>query len=448
MATLQFWFDFSCPYAYLASTQVEALAQRGGVKLELRPMLLGGVFAARNVPQNLNQTLGEAKARHNAQDMMRYAARFGVPLNMPAGHPIRTVQALRALLVVGPSPALVHALYKAYWVDGVDISTEAGLASVLTAQGHDAAAVLHATKQQEIKDELRRRTDDAIELGIFGAPAFIVDGQLYWGQDRMDQVERALMQQRYAPVDFYFDYSSPFAYLGAMQVEGLLGQAARWRPMLLGAVFKAIGTPMVPLFEQSEAKRVYLAEDMKRQALAANVALRWPSRFPMNSVMALRVTLQAKTQTPEGRELARSIFRAYWAEDQDINDPAVIKTLCEAQGFDGQALIEGTQQPEVKAALKQNTQEAIEAGVFGAPTFVVHTSGGPELFWARIGCRWCSNACHRGERSTRRSPWQRLAIWRTRVVSPVKAECRRSRARSFKRWPSRCRAGRWSMNIT
>src|SRR5687767_7400842 len=97
--TLDFWFDYSCPYAYLGSTQVEALAARTGASLSWRPMLLGGVFRAAGTPQNLSETLSPSKAHHNGLDMLRWAALFGVKLVMPAGHPFRTVEALRATIV-------------------------------------------------------------------------------------------------------------------------------------------------------------------------------------------------------------------------------------------------------------------------------------------------------------------------------------------------------------
>ena len=105
---VEFWFDFSCPYAYLASTKVEAMAARAGAALEVRPMLLGGVFKARGVPQNLSATLNPAKARHNLDDMRRGAQRAGVELNMPAAHPMRTVEALRCVLAAGIPWALIH----------------------------------------------------------------------------------------------------------------------------------------------------------------------------------------------------------------------------------------------------------------------------------------------------------------------------------------------------
>lgn len=195
MRTLDFWFDYSCPYAYLASTQVEALAARvppHGARLVWKPMLLGGVFAANGTPQKLFATLSPAKAAHNARDLERWADLWGVELVMPAGHPLRTVEALRATIACGVDPRVVHGFYRAYWIEGRGPSEEATMRDVLGAAGHDVEAVLAAITRPEAKDDLRRRTDEAIALGIFGAPAFVVGERMYWGQDRLHFVERDL----------------------------------------------------------------------------------------------------------------------------------------------------------------------------------------------------------------------------------------------------------------
>lgn len=410
MTDLQFWFDFSCPYAYVASTQVEALAGRTGATLDPRPMLLGGVFRARAVPQKLFATLGAAKARHNADDIRRTAARYEVPLEMPANHPLRTVDALRALLVVGPPfMPLAHAFYRAYWVDGVDIGTREGLARVLSEAGQDAEAVIERTMEPAIKEELRSRTDDAIELGVFGAPTFVLNGELYFGADRMDLVERALGgapptelpdPSSLAPIDFWFDYSSPFSYLASERVEAVLGPAATWRPMLLGGLFKMVEQVNVPYFAQSEAKQRHTQADLRRQAEILGVPFAWPSRFPMNTVLPLRVTMLAgATASAEGRRLVHRIFRAFWAEDRDISQPEVIEEICADLGLDGAGLIEGTQDPTVKAALKDATAEAAAAGVFGAPTFVVHPEGSePRLYWGADRLEMAARAAAGDER--------------------------------------------------
>jgi 2-hydroxychromene-2-carboxylate isomerase len=190
MPTLHFWFDYSCPYAYLASTQVSALAARTHATLVYEPMLLGGVFRAVGTSQRLFAELSPAKAAHNALDMHRWAALFDVPLTMPAAHPMRTVEALRATLLTGIDPHVVHAFYRAYWVDSRPPSDESTLRDVLTSAGHDASAIL--ARLDDAKDDLRRRTDEAIALGIFGAPAFVVGNEMYWGQDRIEFVEKAL----------------------------------------------------------------------------------------------------------------------------------------------------------------------------------------------------------------------------------------------------------------
>lgn len=176
------WFDYSCPYAYLASTQAEALAVRTGATLVWKPMLLGGVFAARATPQNLAGTLSPSKARHMRADLARWADLFGVPLISPPEHPRRTVSALRATLAHSCDPAIIHAFYRAYWVEGraiEDPSVVRDIAGSVDLEAH--------------RDDLRARTATAVSLGIFGAPTFQVGDKLWWGQDRMNFVERALL---------------------------------------------------------------------------------------------------------------------------------------------------------------------------------------------------------------------------------------------------------------
>ncbi len=400
MPRFEFWFDFSCPYAYVASTRVEALAARVGAELDARPMLLGGVFRARGTPQNLSETLNPAKSAHNLHDMRRQAQMAGVPLQMPAGHPFRTVEALRCLLAVGaPFMPLAHHFYRAYWAEGRDLGQREVVVDVLRTAGHDPEAVLVRANTDEIKDELRRRTDEAALRGIFGAPTCFVGDQMYWGQDRLDMVEAALgglpevvrPNPGLSPIDFWFDYSSPFAYLALAQAEALFGAAARWRPLLLGGLFRSVGTPDVPLFTQSPEKRRHTMQDLQRQATRANVPLAWPTRFPINTVLALRLTLQAGlTESITGRALIVRIARALWAEDRDISDPVVLAGLCDELGFPGEQLVAAA--GEAKSALFAATTAAESAGVFGVPTFVVHRPDGDLLYWGVDRMGWVVRA--------------------------------------------------------
>ena len=401
--TLEFWFDFSCPYAYVASTRVEAVARRAGAELDARPMLLGGVFKARGTPQNLSATLNPAKARHNLHDMRRQAQQAGVALHMPPGHPLRTVEALRCLLAAGPPfMPLAHRFYRAYWAEGRDIGQAEVVAAILTEAGLDAAAVRALAASDAIKDELRRRTDEAVMRGVFGVPTCFVGDELFWGQDRLDMVEAALGGSPpslrvppgtpLAPIDLYFDYSSPFAYLALAQAEAVLGAAARWRPLLLGGLFRSVGTADVPLFTQSPEKRRHTMQDLQRQAARAGVPFAWPTRFPVSSVLALRMTLQARLcESPRGRALIVRIARAMWAEDRDVGDPAVLAGLADELGFPGAAMVAAA--GEAKAELFAATAEAEAAGAFGVPTFVVRApEREPLLYWGVDRIEWAARA--------------------------------------------------------
>jgi 2-hydroxychromene-2-carboxylate isomerase len=179
-------------------------------------------------------------------------------------------------------------------------------------------------------------------------------------------------------LELYFDFSSPFAYLGSTQAEALAartGAKLEWRPMLLGAVFKAIGAPDAPILTWSEAKRTYYLRDINRWAEHWNVPFKFPSRFPMSSIKALRAWLAL----PEDRRGAfrEAAFRAGWADDRDINDEGVLKELIGAGAND---VIARCATQEIKDALFASTKRAVDAGVFGAPTWIVD---GKDLFWGQ-----------------------------------------------------------------
>jgi 2-hydroxychromene-2-carboxylate isomerase len=184
-------------------------------------------------------------------------------------------------------------------------------------------------------------------------------------------------------VTTYFDFASPFAYLGCMQIAALCerrGARLVWHPLLLGALFRELGTPDVPMMAVSEAKRRHVALDLARYSHHWNVPFRFPSRFPMRTVRALRVVLAAQQETPEhAGELIGRIFAGYWAEDRDISDGAVLAGLAMEAGFDGAALVDATDDPVIKQGLFDRTRAAQEAGVFGVPTFEV----AGELVWGQ-----------------------------------------------------------------
>ncbi|AKT37350.1 2-hydroxychromene-2-carboxylate isomerase [Chondromyces crocatus] len=197
MKRVVFFYDFSCPYAYLAHTQIEAVTRRAGAELVWSPFLLGGVFKALGVPQVPAEGMPPAKARHNDLDMHRWADHWGVPLRMPSTHPNRTVLALRATLASHDLPRASRALFDAYWVQSLDVSQPSIVRDALDGAGLDGSALVARADDPAIKDQLRQHTDTALAAGVFGAPAFLVttpsvSGALFWGQDRFDLVERTL----------------------------------------------------------------------------------------------------------------------------------------------------------------------------------------------------------------------------------------------------------------
>ena len=184
-------------------------------------------------------------------------------------------------------------------------------------------------------------------------------------------------------VDFWYDFSSPWTYLASMQIEAVAARAGAtltWRPMLLGAVFKEVGTANVPLLAMSEAKRRYTARDLHDWAAYWKVPFRFATRFPMRTVTALRLALLAGDRIAP---LSHALFRALWVDDRDLADDATLRELADAQGFDGAALLARTQEPAVKQQLADSTREAVARGVFGAPTFIVAHPRGEMLFWGQ-----------------------------------------------------------------
>ncbi len=183
-----------------------------------------------------------------------------------------------------------------------------------------------------------------------------------------------------AKLEYFYDFSSPYAYLASRAAEEVAhahGAELVWRPFLLGAVFKAIGGEIVPIAAATDQKRKVLHADIHRYAEWRGLAFAWPTIFPMNTIAALRVVLQLEGD--DHARAARRIFDAYWGEDRDISDLAVLRALLDEIGLDGAALIAGCADAEVKERLKAATAEAVARGVCGAPSFFV----GDLLFWGQ-----------------------------------------------------------------
>lgn len=193
-APIEFYFDFSSPYSYLASERIEALAARHGREVCYLPILLGAAFKVSGM-----RPLPEIpmKGEYSRRDFERSARFAGVPFAYPNPFPIATVGAARAYLWLADTQperarAFVHAAFRAYFVQGRDISDPAVLVAVLGETGADTDAARAAIQQPQIKERLKTQVDAALARGVFGAPFIFVDGEPFWGHDRLPQVERWL----------------------------------------------------------------------------------------------------------------------------------------------------------------------------------------------------------------------------------------------------------------
>ena len=191
---IDFYFDFSSPYGYLASTRIDALAARHGRAVVWRPFLLGVAFKTTGQAPAVEPPLRGPYHRH---DFARSARLLGVPFKMPAVFPFAALAASRAYYwLVDRDPdqarALARAIYHAAFGEGRDVTSPETIAELAAPLGVDPSALLAALGEPAVKDRLRRETEAALARGVFGSPFIVVDGEPFWGHDRLDQVERWL----------------------------------------------------------------------------------------------------------------------------------------------------------------------------------------------------------------------------------------------------------------
>jgi 2-hydroxychromene-2-carboxylate isomerase len=190
MRELEFFYDFVSPYSYLASGRVEAVAARAGATVRFKPFLVGAVHKA---TANHAPLETPAKLRHMWVDLQRWAKRLGVPLTLPPAFPVSSILALRVALAAEAEGKLVpftHAVFRAFWGEGKDLTSPDLLVSLASGVGLDGAATV--ARAPDFKAALVANTQSAIDRGSFGAPTFFVGDEMFIGNDRLDFVEEAL----------------------------------------------------------------------------------------------------------------------------------------------------------------------------------------------------------------------------------------------------------------
>ncbi|KAF2676294.1 thioredoxin-like protein [Lentithecium fluviatile CBS 122367] len=413
--TLEFHYDISCPFAYIASTRVEALAARTGATLLWKPALLGAIYRATAAPQgaagSASDVFNSTKKAVTAQSMQRTLRRYGIAYNPPPQHPRKTVNALRLLYAVDAAERteLTKRLYRAYWVEGRDVNDDEELLRIVRESGiASASRTSRATfSDTDARKKLETATAEAIDRGAPGVPGFWIPeekwvdfsgekktGRLYWGQDRMHFVEASLLALKHGgqwgavsglkslmprcirsntlprkvKVEFWFDFSSPWAFLGWTQLQRLrraFGPDLEivMKPFLLGILFREIGAPNMPMLAISPTKAMWSRQDhadwtrywnavnAQEGSTDANINFHWADIFPIRTPTLLRCAIVDTTVVP-----------LLW-------------------GYNGANLIQQANAPDAKAKLRTLTAEAKASGICGVPTYRVfhqNSSGGWE----------------------------------------------------------------------
>ena len=197
MRQLEFFFDCSSPWTYLAFERIQAAASGQPVAIEWRPFLVGGVF------NTVNPSVYEGrakpvrpKAKYYAKDLQDWAAHVGIAIGQPPVFPVNSVKAMRGAFVAieeGCLVAYARRVFQRYWGDLEDISQDAVLRPIVTACGMDADAFFAKIASQPYKDRLRQNTDELIERGGFGSPTMFLDGDdMYFGNDRIPLISAKL----------------------------------------------------------------------------------------------------------------------------------------------------------------------------------------------------------------------------------------------------------------
>lgn len=180
------------------------------------------------------------------------------------------------------------------------------------------------------------------------------------------------------PIDFYFDFSSPYGYFAAVEIDKLAakyGRSVNWHPILLGPIFKALGTNSLVTIP---VKGDYSRHDMERTARFHNIFYKAPSQFPIGTQVAARATLWVQqTQPAKAVDLIKTLYSAYFTEDIDISVPENVLRIAADNGIDRAALETALGTPELKEQLRVATEAAGKVGVFGSPFMIVDG----EPFW-------------------------------------------------------------------
>lgn len=191
---VRFFFDVGSPASYLAWTQLPEICTTAGARLIYRPMLLGGVFQATG---NASPGAVPVKGRYTNHDYVRHARKYGVPFSPNPHFPIITLFLMRVVTGVqlrepGRLQDLLRGVFKAMWIDALNLNEPELTARTLSEAGFEPQAMQALAADPLVKAALKAVTDEAVELGVFGAPTTFVGEEMFFGQDRLDMIREEL----------------------------------------------------------------------------------------------------------------------------------------------------------------------------------------------------------------------------------------------------------------
>jgi len=189
MGKLDFWFEYGSTYTYLTVARMHAMASRHGIEVRWRPFLLAPIMVEQGLAQGPFLPFPQ-KLRYMWRDLERRAAAHGVPYRRPSRYPPNTLLTARIGTLAaaeGWCAGFTERVFALHWTEDVEIGTEANLQGALAALGKDPADVLARAQSAENKQRLKDATDEAKALGVFGSPSFVANGELFWGDDRLEE---------------------------------------------------------------------------------------------------------------------------------------------------------------------------------------------------------------------------------------------------------------------
>lgn len=397
MAQVDFYFDIVCPFAYLASTQINKLCGKYNIIPEWKPVLLAGLYEFSKAPQGKKNSattvMSNVKRLYSSRDALWQRHRCNVQQKYPPGWPNRTLPVQRLLTAINNNKdrtECAQRLYHDLWVKNIDVTKEDYLSQIASEYNMD----INIIKKQSIKDALTENTRRATKkYNAFGVPLVVVrlkgkkKEHVFWGIDRFPFVNMLLRDgsmtsspklllspTSYKPIshnneiEFYFDFASPWSFLGYMRLSEFKPYADKiiFKPVVLGALFVASGTKGSPIQRAGPVKRQYMSMDFQRWFDAVGVKYKMNSAFPLRTILPLRVFLI------DNRTID-CIFKGCWQSNINISDKMELKNLLDRNGFDGDKLIsEASTNNNIKQELKDNSSFAISKGMFGVPSYVVN----------------------------------------------------------------------------